>query len=394
MIILDRPYVSEELKQYLSLTQVPVLKNDTALRCRKNSALNIVSEERFLQLYAQGRRLYTCSENSIDWIVRNIRDEKLLGCIERMKDKALFRELLAPAYPDFFFRQATLEELPELDPDRFSYPFVLKPKVGFFSVGVYPIICKDDWDAALFDLTSQADDWKKSYPTSVVNTEFILEQYVYGEEFAIDAYYDENGEAVVLNILKHDFGGITDVSDRLYYTGKSIIEQYLDLLSTWLTEVNRYFKITDFPFHAEVRIDNGRITPIEFNPMRFAGWCCTDISCFAFGFYTYDYYYGRQKPDWSSLLKGKDGKHYTFIILDKSNVEIDSDEFDYDAACWNFGKVLCLRKIDFHQHPIYGFAFTEIDENDERTRRRITETNFDLFAQNVNRTKKTAIKTR
>ena len=72
MIILDRPYVSEELKQYLSITKTPILKNDTALRCRKNSALNIVSEEHFLQWYAQGRRLYTCSENSIDWIVKNI----------------------------------------------------------------------------------------------------------------------------------------------------------------------------------------------------------------------------------------------------------------------------------------------------------------------------------
>ena len=127
-----------------------------------------------------------------------------------MKNKALFRELLAPAYPDFFFKQATLADLPALNPDNFSYPFVLKAKVGFFSVGVYPITCRKDCD----------------------------------------------------------------------------------------------------------------------------------------------------------------------------------------AACWNFGKVLCLRKVDFHQHPIYGFIFTEIDENDERTRRRITKTNFDLFAQNANRTQKAAIKTR
>lgn len=57
------------------------------------------------------------------------------------------------------------------------------------------------------------------------NAVFILEQYITGEEYALDAYYDENGRAVLLNIMKHDFACSSDVSDRLYYTGKEIIEK-------------------------------------------------------------------------------------------------------------------------------------------------------------------------
>ena len=382
MIILDQPYISEELKKHLSFDRtIFVLKNATAINCLGEDFPSLLPEEQFAALFTQGRRLYTCSENSIEWITQNIRDKKLLDCIERMKNKAMFRELLAPLYPDFFFEQATLAELSALDVEKFTYPFVLKPNVGFFSVGVYSITCKQDWDDALADLANKVDHWQKIYPESVVNREFLLEQYVYGEEFAIDAYYDQNGEPVILNILKHDFNGMADVSDRFYYTGKSIIENYLENFTKWLREVNRYFKARDFPFHAEIRIDADRITPIEFNPMRFAGWCCTDISRFAFGFYTYDYYYHHQKPDWENLLRGKEGKYYTLIILDKSNTELNAGEFDYETACENFGKILCLRKIDFHQNPVYGFLFTEIDESDNETRQHITKANFDLFVR-------------
>ena len=382
MIILDRPYISEELRDYLIRESVPVLHNDTAVECLGKNSPNLFSSEQFISLYDKERRLYTCSENSIDWVVKNLQDRNLLDCIERMKNKATFRQLLAPMYPDFFFRQATLSELSALDTHQFSYPFVLKPQVGFFSVGVYPIASKLDWDNALADLFQHVDDWKKTYPESVVNTEFILEQYIHGQEFAIDAYYDENGKAVILNILKHDFDGMSDVSDRLYCTGKSVIENNIDRFTNWLTEVNRYFKISNFPFHAEVRVENGKITPIEFNPMRCAGWCCTDISLFAFGFCTYDYFLQRRKPDWEKLLKGKEDQYYTLIIMNKSNPKMSHGVFDYDAACKNLGEILCLRKIDFHSNPIYGFLFTKIEKNGIDTMQRITQMNFDTFVRN------------
>ncbi len=52
---------------------------------------------------------------------------------------------------------------------------------------------------------------------------YILEEFINGEEYAIDDYYDENGTAVILNIMKHNFSSTSDVSDRLYYTSKDYI---------------------------------------------------------------------------------------------------------------------------------------------------------------------------
>lgn len=60
-----------------------------------------------------------------------MQDEKLLKNIEMMKNKALLRKTLAPIYPEFFYLQATLQELTTLDVSKFVYPFILKPNIGF-----------------------------------------------------------------------------------------------------------------------------------------------------------------------------------------------------------------------------------------------------------------------
>jgi len=164
--------------------------------------------------------------------------------------------------------------------------------------------------------------------------------------------------------MKHDFSSIADVSDRLYYTGKEIIEDKLEQFTDFLSKANKNINARNFPLHAEVRVKDGRIVPIEFNPMRFAGWCTTDLVYFAFGFKTYDYYFKNEKPDWHAILRGKENKLYTLIVLDKPNNLQSEYDFDYDRLCAIFKKVLCIRKLDYKEHPVFGFLFTETDSND------------------------------
>jgi len=68
MIILDKPFVSDEIKDYLDKSQNVVLKNETALLENKGHNLNIVEKEEFIQAFHKGDRLYKVSENSINWI--------------------------------------------------------------------------------------------------------------------------------------------------------------------------------------------------------------------------------------------------------------------------------------------------------------------------------------
>ncbi len=362
MIIIDKPYISKELKEYLNASQLPVLKSDISIKENAGYSLNLVDESSFAELYSENTRLYTLSENSIDWIKNNIKDENLIKCIDTMKDKFKFREKISSLYPSFYFKKASIDELEQLKINQSEFPLVLKPVVGFFSAGVYLLKDDSDFKNAVEDIKKTYGQWKEVFPASVIGeNEFILEQYIEGEEYAIDAYYDENGKAVVLNILAHEFLSSADVKDVLYYTSKELLLKYTNKIENYLSELNTIFNIKNFPFHVELRIDeNNEIAPIEFNPLRFAGWSTTDITKFAFDFHTYDYFLNNKRPDWQKLLKGKDDKQYNLIVLTKPESYSEGDVLNFKMLKNEFSTVLCLRELDYaRQENPFGFIFTE-----------------------------------
>ena len=287
MIILDKQYVSRELKEYLAESRTPVLRNEAALAAAPEGTFNLVSDEEADALLAKGERIYTTCENSLSWVLRHSPDKGLQKGIALCKDKAAFRRMLSKIYPDFLFREVAAEELENIDFHELKTPFILKPSVGFFSVGVYTVFNEQDWKRALEDIRSHSADWKKQYDESVVaNTRFLLEQYIGGEEYAVDFYYDGEGKAVIVNIFHHEFASADDVSDRLYCSGASIIREHLQPFTDFFNRMNEEVGARNLPVHLELRVENGRIIPIEANPLRFAGWCLTDLSLHAYGFRT------------------------------------------------------------------------------------------------------------
>ena len=276
------------------------------------------------------------------------------------------RRLLAGMYPDFFFREIPVGELGKTDVSGWKKPFILKPSVGFFSLGVYTITSDDDWTAAVADIERNLRESRDRFPESVVDqSSFLVEEYITGEEFAVDVYFDGEGEPIILNIFTHRFASLSDVSDRLYYTGKDVIEANKARFEAFFRKVNALMGIRDFPAHVELRVEGDRILPIEFNAMRFAGLCTTDMAYFAFGINTVDCYLNDRKPDFDAILRGRGGKIYSMVILDKPKSLPPSSAFDYDRLAAHFAKVLELRKVDVPELPVFGFAFTESDA--ERT---------------------------
>lgn len=89
MIILDPPYISKEFKNYLISRHISVLKNDTALQALGTEAPYYRSEDR-LQVFASGQQVSACSENSIDWIMQNTKNQTLHSNIESMKNSFAF----------------------------------------------------------------------------------------------------------------------------------------------------------------------------------------------------------------------------------------------------------------------------------------------------------------
>ncbi len=371
MFILDKPYVSDFLKQTLEASQIPVLNTSTANNFARGKNFNFIAEsEAIKMLWANANSLlYTNSENAIQWIINNMSFSNLPQKIDLFKDKYKFRELLKPLYPEYFYKEISFEDINRIDIKKISFPFIIKPTVGFFSLGVHKVMNEEEWNKTKTSMKNEIGIIKDVYPKEVLDVEkFIIEENIEGDEYAFDAYYNADGRPVILSVLKHLFSSDGDVFDRIYISSKEIIETNIEKFLCFLQEVGKLAGLKNFPLHVEVRVDkNGKLMPIEINPLRFGGWCTTaDMTWFAFGFNPYEYLHFQKVPDWANILKDKKGKIYSNIVLNNST-GVDVQEiksFDYDQLLTKFEKPLELRKADFKQFLIFGFLFAEtMEEN-------------------------------
>ena len=369
MVILDEPYASPQLLEWLELSQHPVLRNAFSRRAALSSgrALNLVNDAEAAARLSAGERVYTNSENTLTWICEHAENDALVRAIGTFKDKVAMRKLLSQLDEEFFFRACTAGELPQLDFAELSahVPFVVKPARGFCSMGVHVVNNRADWDAALADFAANAGLWASMYPDSVVaGSDFILEQYITGQEFALDAFFDETGAAHVLNVLRHDFAGPEDTSDRMYTTSAALVREHAPQFGAWLTRVNSLVGARNFPVHVEVRVaDDGAIRPIEFNPLRFAGLGGTDVAQRAFGFRTYEAFLTDVLPDFDKAFAYAGDHVYTMSLLNPPAGVTGAEIFDYQAFSARFARVLELRQFDVPTFGCYGFLFIETDED-------------------------------
>lgn len=346
MLILEKPYVSELLTEYAKNNHIPVLKNqETDKWTESGMSLTLLDDSRFAEECLSGKRLYTTSENALSWVCGHLGSSDLTHKVELLKDKSAFRELCKQIYPGFLFRKVAYGELFSSDLN-FDFPFVLKPSVGFLSAGVYVVRNRKEWNSALSDIQYDFERKKGRFPDSVINDRyFLLEEYIPGEEYAVDAYFDSKGKPVVLNIFHHRFSSGADVSDRLYCTSKNLYDKYLDKFGEFLADVNSILKIHDFPLHVEFRCDGEKVVPIEINPLRFAGFCLNELQVHISGIHPVKAFLEDIHPDYLSMWKGKEQDVFSFVVLERPDNLPPDAVIDECALSCMFDDILEVRKI-------------------------------------------------
>ncbi len=381
MMIADEPFAAPELIEYLERTQQPVLANGMAKKIAAQHDICVLDDVEFATRVNAGERLICTSENAFGWIAEHIEDKTMTDAIATFKDKARMRALLAPMYPNLEYLEVPTEQLPSVNFDELHAPFVLEPNVGYCSVGVYVIETREQWDAALADIRENLAVWRSRYAESALGEgSFIIESYLGGTEYAVDAYFDGCGKAVVLDVLRHEFANGADTSDRCYITGPSVIREHAAHFAEWLTEVNKYVGAKNFPVHVETRMENGVISPIEFNPLRFAGICGTEVAYHGYGFHTYDYFLCSVKPQWGELLKGKEGKLYCMGYIPAPDALAAGEcAFDYDAFLSHFSGLQAFHKFDAQATGALGFIFIETEESDKTERAFLRDADLTQF---------------
>ncbi|WP_042474712.1 ATP-grasp domain-containing protein [Bacillus ndiopicus] len=327
MIFLDPNYISPMLQEALIRTKIPMydivnqqLINEpqaTTLELQENQLIIINSEHAIKLLTDQFAHL-----NATKW--SNL-----------FKNKVAFRRFLASSFPSFYFKESTLHELSMMDSTSIPYPIILKPAIGYASVGVQKIKDAQQFTEAVQQLVKN-NGFATSYAKDILNFQtFILETYIEGQELAVDAYFNEDGKPIILNLFARMFRDAEDMSDRIYYTSKQVLAQYLSVVEKYLSELGASLEMRNYPFHIELRIDaQGILIPIEVNPLRFAGIGTTELGTYAYDINPYEYVFNKWEPDWSQKIAKMDDRIYSFTCA-----EFDSHLTFEDIDCIHHEKL-------------------------------------------------------
>ncbi|MDG5471911.1 ATP-grasp domain-containing protein [Jeotgalibacillus sp. ET6] len=344
MLILDRQIVSPLLIQTAINHSIPIYYS---------------GDTRKLALPSNGKVL-TNSESCLSILEKQHPGHSFTLTSKLMKNKAAFREFASAVNPGYYFALLTMEELLAKDKSNIPYPVVIKPNKGYSSVGVYIVHRESEWGAAVKGLYADLLLSKSMYSNSVLDgEEIIVEQWIDGDEYAVDCYINHDGKPVILNILKRMFADEHDTSDRIYYTSAPIMREMKQAITDYLTELNKQLNIVNYPFHLEVRNSKNGIVPIELNPLRFAGAGTTDVSDHAFGIKGAEYYFEDMEPQWSEILTGKDDAVYGFFCA-----ELPSDiskslvhSINHEGLKKEFSHILEYREITASDDRTFAVIF-------------------------------------
>lgn len=364
MIILEKPYVSEFLQQTVVDLQIPVLATEFSKSLKFAASMKLMENNAFFNLLrtTDNPLLYSNSENSavlLNWFCPDL---KITKNVNYFKDKSKLRDIFSKLNPHVWYRTYKLKELKKLDISGIKMPFVIKPVRGFASIGIHAVHNEKDWENAIRSIRKEVRLMYNVFPEEVVSLdEFLIESYIEGTEIAIDAYFNQVGEPVILNILTHLFASEKDTSDRLYLTSGEIIRKYHDPIIKYLEVISGLADLRNFPFHLEMRQEpSGSFVPIEINPMRFMGFCVADVEHYFYGINPYEHYFLQKKPDWEKILESRTDKLYGMFGIDiPKHLDKSKIQFKYEKFIGHFSNPLFYLKMDYLKYPMAIYLFAE-----------------------------------
>ncbi len=154
MFIIDKPFVSDFLIKTIKDFNFKIIATEEARELITDNRLNWISEDDAISIIKNSpdTPVYSNSENVIAWVSNNLAFTKLPDQIELFKDKFVFREMIKELFSSFSYSKVQLKDIPNLSFEEADFPFVIKPAVGFFSLGVHIVHNAEQWMIAQQEL--------------------------------------------------------------------------------------------------------------------------------------------------------------------------------------------------------------------------------------------------
>lgn len=366
-VLLNCSFVSDVLLNYLRENQIPVFAQGELKEKLLHQNISVLGEECIKQRLASGECIpySNATECFVPLIMDACPNAGFAKAIKLFNNKALFRETLRELSPNFYFKEISAQDAASFTPPE-GKELILKPKVGFWSIGIRKFSGKEGFQKALAEALAEIEEYKKR-PNSpkIDSVNFLVEEVAKGEEFACDAYFDKEGKPVVLGIYAHPFRDEEDTRDLVYITGKKIMQRMLPHAQTFLLSLSQKIDLSNFPMHFEfILTKENNLIPIEVNPLRFGGYGLADLPLLAFGINPYECYFNVKKPDWESMLRNSSSDYFGFVLGRMEGIKFP----DVQKFKKTFHKPCKFIPTDCKASPVFCIAYPQSADLNEMTK--------------------------
>ena len=306
--------------------------------------------------FRAGQKVAIATEAAMESVVARLDDDRR-RVIATLKDKAAFRRVLADDYPDVTCETVATADLASvrLDPDR---RYVVKPALGVFGTAVRTIEGSHDLDLLRDEITAEVAAKVGVLSASALSSDrLVIERYIDGEEYAVDAFFDADGEPVVTGAFHHPMPAIPAYLHMAYVMSAAIHERVAGPAEAFFrTLAARLGGIRNLAMHAEFRMERGRLVPIEINSMRFGGMGLGNMAAHVVGVNAYDHFVHDTRPDWTALHD--DAASFVFFIAyNGTSVDVERSVPDWDALRARFSDIALEVPFDHRRQLAFGILY-------------------------------------
>ena len=196
--------------------------------------------------------------------------------VRSARNKATTRRLLAEAgVPSPWFHVASVKDDPATVATEARYPCVLKPLALSASRGVIRADTPEEFRGAWARVLKILEQKDASRRSGWARSEILIEAYLPGREVAVEGIVVE-GELRTLAILdKPDPMEGPFFEETILVTPSRLPDEAQGEIVSSVRRAVAVIGLNDGPIHAELRVDEGRITLLEIAPRSIGGRCST-----------------------------------------------------------------------------------------------------------------------
>jgi predicted ATP-grasp superfamily ATP-dependent carboligase len=192
------------------------------------------------------------------------------ACHNKLRTREVFQQAGLPVPK---FRAATLNPIPEPALLGISFPCVLKPLSLSASQGVIRANNRDEFLAAGQRIRRLLESAEIRGKNAASANEILIEEYIPGREVAVEGLLIEGNLRVLAIFDKPDPLEGPYFEETIYVTPSRLPEPTQDAITQCALDATRALGLAHGPIHAEFRINEAGVWPLEVAARPIGGLC-------------------------------------------------------------------------------------------------------------------------